>query len=336
MQRFLYTILLIAILLGFTARVGAELNLDDFYQKAESEFQLLLALCPKDRASHWQERRSQALQAFIDKTNELQQVLKIIEKDPNREKIKQVFAFTYLNAVNEVQLETRTKLVEDLGRELLRNGVNEKLTSPLTGIEMELESLRSKSTRESLLKAYSSLLEVKRFISRIEQDVPVKYKYVFMPKANAYSSAPERVVEYVIHDWPPALKNVDEYRARLVPIQDVIKSVRFFTPKDPLPWLSIAAQLSILLIAMGGWIKSYHGDSYWAIGILVVPSMVLSVFLVFYSDETVWNIVGQSILPGLFILYWIARANKWWDRFRNVLGRFKKSSASRELANQQH
>ncbi len=70
----------------------------------------------------------------------------------------------------------------------------------------------------------------------------------------------------------------------------------------------------------GGWVKSYHDDTaFWAIGVLVLCSMGLSVFLVFYSKETWWNIVRQSLIPGLFIVYWIAKNRGWIGRSKPTL-----------------
>ena len=69
------------------------------------------------------------------------------------------------------------------------------------------------------------------------------------------------------------------------------------------------------MVAVAGWIKEYQNDkAYRPIGLLVACSMLFSVFLVFFSKETLLNILIQSFVPGLFILHWIAKSKNWYHR----------------------
>lgn len=133
---------------------------------------------------------------------------------------------------------------------------------------------------------------MQRSAATLETDAPVKYTFTFQPKANAYASEPIKTLVYTIHDWNTASAKVDELTQQLQPIQDSIQTARFFTPKDPLPWLPLITQTTFLMVAMAGWIRTYHSDkAFVTIGALVIISMVISVFLVFYSDETLMNIL---------------------------------------------
>jgi hypothetical protein len=169
-------------------------------------------------------------------------------------------------------------------------------------------------------------LEVKRLLASAEHDMPVKHKFVFAPKSYAFSTTPDKVVEFVIHDWRAALSTLDGYRPRLASIHDTIEVERFFAPKDPLPWLPIITQLTFLLVAIAGWVKSYHGPSYRAIALLVIVSMLLSIFLVFFSGETFWNIARQSVIPGIFILYWVGKEKNWWGWLKGLVRRIRKTN----------
>ena len=286
-----------------------------FCERARSEFNSLLRLCKSERTDYWQRRSRDALERYIAKSKELQATSEILGHQPDAKEVQQVFAFDYLNDINEVQLDETTRLVEDLGRELLNDRVATHLMPEVKDIEGQFTALQGKSQTGSIQNAYADFLQVKRNIARLEADAPVRESFVFEPKANAYSAEPIKTVVYTIHDWNAALARVDSQKQQLQPILDSLQTALFFSPKDPIPWLPVITQITFLMVAMAGWIKSYHNENaFWTIGVLVVTSMLLSVFLVFYSKETLLNILRQSILPGAFILYWIARTKNWFRR----------------------
>jgi hypothetical protein len=307
-------------LLALVSRADQNDDVRAFCQRADADFQNLVQSCRSDRREYWQKRSQEATQQYLAKSQELQQTSAMLGREPNGKELQAVFAFEYLNQSNEIELTSKTKLVEDLGLELLRDRTDAKLSPALSRLEVDFASLKNGSKSAKLQDAYAAFLDLTRRASSIVDGVPIKYKYVFEPKANAYSEKPEKVAEYVIHDWSAGFKQVDDLQQRLQSIRDNVDTALFFTPKDPIPWLPVATQLTFLMVAMGGWIKSYHSEqSYWAIGLLVIPSMVASVFLVFYSKETLWNIARQSLIPGAFILYWMGRKNQWVARFRKFL-----------------
>jgi hypothetical protein len=184
--------------------------------------------------------------------------------------------------------------------------------------------MAGKPEHRNLQGTLVSFQELKRQISSLEANTPVKSRYLFEPRANAYAS-PERATEYLIHDWNASFGAVDKLNGPLQSIEDQLKAASFFDPKDPVPWLPVLTQITFLMIAMGGWIKSYHSDkAYLAIAVLVVPSMAASVALVLYSQDTFLNIARQSLVPGCFILFWIAKEKAW---FKLLSKRFVRSSS---------
>lgn len=286
-----------------------------FCERARSEFNSLLRLCKSERLGYWKQRSSDAIERYNDKSKKLEQTSDILSHEPNAKQLQEVFAFDYLNQINEVQLDGTSTLVEDLGRELLNDRVANQLTPKVNEIEAQFATLQGKPQTETVHIAYGDFLQLKRKAITLEADAPVKETFTFQPKANAYSSEPIKTAVYTIHDWNAALTRVDELEQQLQPIQDRLRVARFFSPKDPIPWLPVITQITFLMVAMAGWIKTYQSDkAFLTIGLLVVSSMLLSVFLVFYSEETLLNILRQSILPGLFILYWIAKSKNWFRR----------------------
>jgi len=298
-----------------------------FCGTADAEFQKLRPSCRKGRQDYWDTRAQAAIDKYIEKGKELEATSELLKRQPNGAELTKVFAFRYLNELHEVQLATKTALVEDLGRELLNDTANERLTPVFREIEGRFALLRKKNSDDALRRAYTAFLELKRAADRLETEVPVKEAFTFEPKANAYATTPEKVITYQIHDWSAGISKVDPILGQTQRIRDTIDSTLFFLPKDPIPWLPVVTQITFLLVAMGGWVKSYHGNAYLAIGVLVIPSMLASIFLVFYSDETLWNIARQSLVPGLFILYWIAHQKGW---LKGVKARFRKSRSLKE------
>jgi hypothetical protein len=192
-------------------------------------------------------------------------------------------------------------------------------------IDAQFQKFQGKKQAQSLQPVFASYIKLKREASRLEVDATVKEKYLFQPKQSAFSTEPIKTVEYTMHDWNEALNRVDKLSAGLQPIQDSLRAATFFAPKDPAAWLTVTAQLSFLLVAMAGWIKSYQGgggNAYLIMLGLVLPSMTLSVILILYSADTMLNLLRQAVVPALFILYWIGKERKWGQwierRFRRA------------------
>lgn len=287
---------------------------DAFCERARSDFNSLLRLCKSERLGYWKQRSSDVLERYVAKSKELQATSELLGKQPNAKELQEVFAFDYLNEIHELQLHETTQLVEDLGRELLNDRFAIQLMPKMKNVEAQFILLQGKPQTESVANSYRHFLELQRSVTTLESDAPVKESFTFEPKPNAYASEPLKTVVYTVHDWNAALARVDDLRQQLQPIQDSIFTARFFSPKDPVPWLPLITQLTFLMATMAACIKSYLSETaFRSMGILVLSSMALSVFLVFYSQETLLNILRQSVLPGLFILYWIAK-KKWFRR----------------------
>jgi hypothetical protein len=305
----------ILFLISLLARGNDGSGVSAFCARTRSDFDDLVRLSAGERQKYWAQKADDAAERLAAKSKELQATSELLSREPNAKELQQVFAFDYLNETYETQLEDTTRLVEDLGRELLNDRISAQLTPMMKDVDAQFAILKGKSQAGVLQDSYGDFLQFQRRVADLQANPPVKETFAFEPRANAYASEPIKKVTYTIHDWIKALASVDELKRKLQPIQDRLQGVLFFTPKDPLPWLPVITQMTFLMVAMAGWIKSYHSDkAFWTIGVLVVASMLLSVFLVFYSQETLLNILRQSILPGLFILYWIGKSNNWFRR----------------------
>jgi hypothetical protein len=325
--------LTLLVLLGIgMAPADDGVSADAFSEQAKSEFNSLLRSAAPDRRGFWQSRYQKAFETFLAKSRELQSTSEMLSRQTNGKELTSVFAYEYLNTIRELQLKQNTMLVEDLGRELLNAKADRQIIPLVASIEAQIAAMAGKPEHRNLQGTIVSFRESKRAISGLEGSTPIKARYLFEPRANAYAS-PERKTEYIIHDWNASILAVDQLLPSLQSIEDQLKSASFFDPKDPLPWLPLLTQITFLFVAMGGWIKSYHSDkAFLTIGLLVIPSMFASVVLVLYSQDTFLNIARQSLVPGGFILFWIAKNKKW---FKLVSVRLARSGPVQPKADQE-
>ncbi len=288
-----------------------------FCGNARSYFTTLEQRARAERKAYWDQRLNDGDARIQAKFDELRNEEEQLKNQPVWSQYQYIFAFKFLNETAEVRLDVSTRLVEELGKELLDDRVASTLTPAIVQADAQFKALAQKNPPESVQRSYGDLLKIERDVAAIHNGIGIRQSYKFMPRDNAYATEPSRTVIYEIHDWDAALKRVDDLRQRLTPVQDTLRTVAFFTPKDPLPWLPVITQLTFLMVAMAGWVKSYHDETaYWLIGSLVAVSMILSVLLVFFSQDTMLNILRQSIIPGIFILYWIAKKNRWLARLK--------------------
>lgn len=294
-----------------------------FCERARAEFNSLLRLCRTERKAYWNQRSSDAIARYNQKSWQLQSTSEFLGRQTNGKELKGIFAFEYLNQLNELQLNEATGLVEDLGHELVNDRFASQLEPKLKNAEAQFAALQGNTQPESVRSAYTHFLDLKREVARLEADAPIKESFTFEPRPYPFSSTPTKPAVYTIHDWNSVLAKVDELDQQFQQIQDTLQTLRFFAPKDPNYWVTLMTQLTFLMAAIPGWVKSYLSDKpSWPIIIFVVSSMLVSGFLVLYSAETFLNILRQSILPSFFVLYWIARRRGWlhWPtkRFRRL------------------
>jgi hypothetical protein len=288
---------------------------DAFCQRELAEFNSLLRLSNSERARYWQERYQQTIERFNAESNKLTQQNEYVKSQLKDKDVAGILAYDYLNTIYEVKLSSDTALVEDLGRELLKDRATAQLSPALRDIDTQFQKLQTKKDGQALQPSLAGFMKLKREAGELESNAPVKETYVFEPKANAFATAPIKRVEYTLHDWNAALNKVDELAVQLLPIQDNLRAALFLSPKDPAAWLTVTAQVSFLLVAIAGWIKSYQGGTgkaYLVMLGLVAASMLLSVLLVLYSADTKLNLARQLVVPGGFIIYWIGKEKRWW------------------------
>ena len=127
-----------------------------FCEREISEFNSLLRLCKSERARYWQQRSEQTIERFNAEQKKSQR-----EYDSLKGQVEDVGAFLtygYLNRINEVRLIENTALVEDLGRELLRDRAAARLSPALLDTGLQFQNFQNKKDGQSLQPALTAFL----------------------------------------------------------------------------------------------------------------------------------------------------------------------------------
>lgn len=261
-------------------------------------------MLPPDRATFWLDEHSRRIQSEAQWTKDREELDQHLATalGPSFGMIR---PFRYLADIAELQLRNRTAVAEGVGAELLRTAVATRITPKLNHLQTKLLELRKSDDAASLRPAATTLYTSRAEIAELTSTPPIRVSYTFAPPGSAYDTHPSARGDFVLHDWEAALRSVHEIEKRIIAADRDAEVRRFLTPRDPRSQVSLVLQIAFLLIAIAGYIVSFAEQPKLAvIASIVAGSMLLSLALVFYSDDTLLNLLVQSLLPGGFILWW--------------------------------
>ncbi len=278
--------------------------LEDFVQKTKYEFEFLLSKSPPKIADNWRKEYDKYVQAFIEKSEMLQSVELILEREGKLDKGS--FAYSYVNEINELHLEKLTNLVNGLGHEYFDHILEYHTGNIDSLIQDKFQKINNISEDKKLIDLLSEYFQIKREIQSLLDFPKVKYKFVFEPKSSGYSDEPEKVKEYLLYDWFGQSKEIPRLKTSLLVINDNLIIEDRIRPKDPLFALTLLTQLAILVAIIPGYILTYTDKRpVLIISSFVAVSISLSFILIFLSPSTWLNICIQSIIPCFFGIVWV-------------------------------
>lgn len=283
------------------------LNAQDFFTDlADGEFNKLVLLLNENERHDWINKSLEATFKVTRKIEEIKAIDDYFKTKPDYESIKGIRAYSFLKEVNYVSLETKTDLVESLGRLLYQRKIDQEISPIQLSIETELNGLQSSQGAIQLQSKLYEYFKIMRDIENIFTNIPIKYSYNFAPAESPWDRTPKLIKVFVLHDWVSAMEKLQDNREALIDIKDSFKSFNYLRVKDPVAMVSIGCQLAVLLIAVAGYIISYtQKPSIVVIFTLVVSSMLTSLGLIFISSSTTLNLLVQALVPGSFIFYWV-------------------------------
>lgn len=279
-----------------------------YLNTSEQQFELLLELLPEDEKLKWKKRDFEELMNYSKKLDELEKTHEFIRSQSNSSDIDEVLPFSFLADANQYKLDLKTALVNDLGLHLFRAFEINNVSPVRKAIEAELVGLQNANGALQLKSQLTKYFKLQREIKDLSQNPPVKMDLEYRPKDNAWDSEPKLVKKYVLFDWPGALASLKNKLFELQAIKDSFTSFNYLRLKDPIAFVSLGAQLAVLLVAVAGYLISYTAKpSVTVVASLVITSMLVSLVLVFVSSSTIFNLLVQATIPGAFIAYWVYR-----------------------------
>lgn len=283
-------------------------GVEAYLKTADKQFESLLELLPEDEKSKWKQRKFEEAMDYSRKLDELEKTHEFIRSQSDSSGIDGVLAFSFMADANLYKLDLKTALVNDLGLHIYRSFENNNLNPLRKAIEAELVGLQNASGALQLQSQLTRYFKLQREIEEISKNPPIKIVLEYKPQDNAWDSDPELVKRYVLFDWQGALASLKEKLFELQTIKDSFASFNYLRLRDPIAFVSLGAQLAILLVAVAGYLISYTAKpSVKVVASLVIVSMLVSVLLVFVSSSTIFNLLVQAIIPGTFIAYWAWR-----------------------------
>jgi|UPI00031C929F hypothetical protein len=279
-----------------------------YLNAAEKQFESLLELLPEDEKREWKHRDFEEVMDYSNKLDELKKTAEYIRNQSDSSDVDGILAFSFLADAIQYELDLKTSLVNDLGLHLYRSYEINNVNPVRKAIEAELVALQNASGALQLQSKLTKYFKLQREIAELSKNPPTKMTLEYRPQDNAWDSDPELVKKYVLFDWLSALSKLKEKLYELQKIKDSFASFNYLRLKDPIAFVSLGAQLAILLVAVAGYLISYtEKPSIKVVASLVAASMLLSVFLVFVSSSTIFNLIVQASIPSLFIAYWVYR-----------------------------
>jgi len=299
----LIQLLFIQLLLVIAANTHAQ---DQYISSVDQEFEKLESLLNKAERVNWDSRFQDARMAVIKKTEEMESINNYLKSRSDYEEIKSVRAFSYLKEVNYASLESKTNLVEELGRFLFEHKLQAEVIPLTVAIEKELEGMQNAQGALQLQSKLVEYFKIKRQIEVLSNNVSIKTEYQFRPQENAWDSDPKLVKTFILHDWFAAMAQLDSTKESLQSLKDSFVSFNYLKLRDPLAFVSIAAQLAVLLVTVAGYMISFtKKPSIRVVSLLVLSSMTGSLVLIFVSSSTLLNLIMQAFIPAGFIIKWV-------------------------------
>jgi len=293
-------------LLGYSESNAEEIvikDVDEYLSRSKYEFKLLRNEADSTTYRYWDEKYYQAMQHFIDKSEELKKLRDFLIKEGAYD--EHTFPFSYVNEVNEILLNDITNLVNELGESIIKEKVKDRIDSVKQQIEKDIDEISHLKNANKVANIISEFYQIIGDVSELTTKLEAKYSYMFEPKNYAHAE-PYLVKKFKIKDWVNGINKIESYRERLLKLRNEIKLLIITSPKDPLFFITIMFQVTLLLSTIPRYIISYTGKvPKTFIVLMIVSSMIFSFVLIFVSPSTFLNVLVQCIVPGLFIIYGI-------------------------------
>ncbi|MFB9052518.1 hypothetical protein ACFFVB_05440 [Formosa undariae] len=285
-----------------------------FSQKTESEYlekcdyNIKLLAGKTNEVDKWMSRFDSINAEYVRISTEKSKDEKYYSKDG----VGTVYSFQYLNTIYNYLLPEKTNLVNAIGKELLNEKIDNKLSKKLDSLNSVFESHASTQNASRLQPLYIEYLKIRTNYIEKKNKLKVSFSYMHKPADNVYAE-PSSINEYVIYDWAYTIDELLLIDKKTDDLEIQLSAVKYNIIKEPLPYVPILFQVATLLILISNLLVNFgfEAKTKKIIVALVILSMATSFILLFTSSYTLINSSINVFVPGvMYLIYYRKNKNK--------------------------
>ncbi len=222
-----------------------------------------------------------------------------------------VYSFQYLKEIYSYLLPEKTNLLNNIGKQLLKETVEIELMNKIDSLDFYFNSIANTETAIKLQNLYNQFLNIKTDYLEKGTNPKVAYSIIYKPVDNAYSD-PVKVQEYFIYDWDKSISESKIIDKRLNDLLNQIQTEKFIIIKEPLPFIPLCFQFATLLILISNLLVNFgfEAKTKTVVAVVVTFSIITSLILLFVSSNTIMNSVINVFMPGGMYLIYYSRHKK--------------------------
>jgi len=279
-------------------------NAGDYSKNVEEYFLRLLPNLSWDSTRIWKHRLDTLNQRVTQIIDEHKKI-KHIYKEANAEG---VFAFKYLNAIRDYETFHLTILTNDLGETIWQQKYGLIFDSLKQVTNDRLDEYSNTENAKDFFDELLKLRDLEKKVDSLKNEKYVKYKLVYAPTNNAYAQ-PYKIETYVVYDWDKIYIESNNLIKSFNNLEGSIRNKEYLIVKDGNATLTLLFQVVTLLVLIIGLLKNYGFKvDFKILAIIITSSLIVSIYLMFNSKNTVMNILVNITVPSvIFLMYFLTK-----------------------------
>lgn len=300
------TYLLILFLLALNTY--AQIPDSEYRDRCDIEFQSLCKLLSKTDAENWKKKSRDIDVEYVKIGNKKQEE----EESYKQINAEAIYAVQYLNSINNFLLPAKTKLVNSLADKVVKIKIEKSISLQIDSLDILFADYANTKKAINFEKIYHRFLNAKSNYININSERDTLFYTIYETKNNIYAD-PDSIDSYVVFNWKTRIEKFENLKKELDNISKEIKSKQFLIVKDPNPVIPLIFQFCTLLVVISNAVMSFGVKEKLStiIFCLVILSLLTSMVLLFFSEDTLLNLGINVIVPGIaYIIYYKVQKKK--------------------------
>lgn len=307
-NRTMKQIIYLLILFSVIQNVNAQISHTEYLDRCDIEFESLCKLLSKTEVESWRKKSRDIANKHVEIANKKEQE-EGIYKQINAEAI---YATQYLNLIYNFLLPAKTSLVNSLSNQVVKFKVEDSIKEQIDSLDILLSDYAYTKNAINFEKTYHRFLNVKSNYKNISSAQDTLFYTIYESKNNVFAT-PDSIESYIICDWKSRIEELSRIKEELDNIFIEIKAKQFLIVKDPNPAIPLIFQFCTLFVVISNAVMNFGFNKKLntIIFLLVILSLFTSMILLFLSENTLFNLAINVIVPGLaYIGYYIVQKKK--------------------------